>query len=89
MAMKEQSFKAIISSDWNQCLAPCGPFDPITYSYADLTLDLTTIFEESTWVGVSTASSSNTTCGIHVMAGEIISILPKGQLLKNSIKLAI
>ena len=46
--MKEQSFKGIISSDWNQCLAPCGPFDPITYSYPDLTLDLTTIFKEYT-----------------------------------------
>jgi hypothetical protein len=46
--MKEESFKAIISSDWNQCLAPCGPFDPITYSYPHLTLDLTTIFKEYT-----------------------------------------
>jgi hypothetical protein len=46
--MKEQSFKAIISSDWNQCLAPCGPFDPITFNYPDLTSDLTTIFREYT-----------------------------------------
>lgn len=46
--MKERGFKAIISSDWNQCLAPCGPFDPIIYNYPDVALDLTTIFKEYT-----------------------------------------
>lgn len=46
--MKQRSYRAIISSDWNQCLAPCGPFDPIIYSYPNLTLDLTTIFKEYT-----------------------------------------
>ncbi len=24
-------YKAIISSDWNECLAPSGPFDPIAF----------------------------------------------------------
>lgn len=46
--MKEQSFRGIVSSDWNQCLAPCGPFDPITYSYPKLTSDLTAIFKAYT-----------------------------------------
>jgi len=46
--MKQQNYKAIISSDWNQCLAPCGPFDPIIYNYPDLTIDLTAIFKEYT-----------------------------------------
>lgn len=46
--MKEGNFKGIISSDWNQCLAPCGPFDPIIYSYPELTSDLIAIFKEYT-----------------------------------------
>jgi hypothetical protein len=25
------AFAAMISSDWNQCLAPCGPFDALAY----------------------------------------------------------
>ncbi len=45
---KEKSYKAIISSDWNRCLAPCGPFDPIAYNYPALTSDITTIFKEYT-----------------------------------------
>lgn len=46
--MKKKSFKAIISSDWNECLAPCQPFDPIKFNYPELTPDVTTIFEEYT-----------------------------------------
>lgn len=46
--MKGEGFKGIISSDWNQCLAPCGPFDPIAYTYPELTSELTAIFEEYT-----------------------------------------
>jgi hypothetical protein len=46
--VKRKRFKAIISSDWNQCLAPCGPFDPITFSYPELIPELTTIFKEYT-----------------------------------------
>jgi hypothetical protein len=56
--MKEESFKAIISSDWNQCLAPCGPFDPMTYSYPDLTLDLTTTFKEYTGNKISLGTAN-------------------------------
>jgi hypothetical protein len=41
-------FRAIISSDWNGCLAPCGPFDVISFNYPHLTLDLETVFQEYT-----------------------------------------
>jgi hypothetical protein len=34
----------MISSDWNECLAPCGPFDPIAFVYPDLEADLSGIF---------------------------------------------
>jgi len=56
--VKEESFKAIISSDWNQCLAPCGPFDPIAYTYPDLTSDLTTIFKEYTGNEISLGTAN-------------------------------
>jgi 2-hydroxy-3-keto-5-methylthiopentenyl-1-phosphate phosphatase len=34
----------MISSDWNECLAPCGPFDPIAFAYPELEADLSGIF---------------------------------------------
>jgi len=46
--MSRGSYRAIVSSDWNQCLAPCGPFDPIIYNYPELASDLTTIFKDYT-----------------------------------------
>jgi len=54
----EKPFEAIISSDWNQCLAPCGPFDPMTYSYPDLIRDLTTIFKEYTGNKISLGTAN-------------------------------
>ncbi|MCX5874366.1 MAG: hypothetical protein NTY51_14195 [Deltaproteobacteria bacterium] len=41
-------YTAIISSDWNECLAPCGPFDPIAFTYPDLTPNLNIIFRRYT-----------------------------------------
>jgi len=38
-------YRAIVSSDWNQCLAPCGPFDPIVHCYPELAGDLESIFK--------------------------------------------
>jgi len=34
----------MISSDWNECLAPCGPFDPIVFAYPELEADLSGVF---------------------------------------------
>lgn len=41
-------YKALVSSDWNECLAPCGPFDPISFAFPDLTTELTRIFRQYT-----------------------------------------
>jgi len=38
----------MVSSDWNQCLAPCGPFDCISFVYPRLKSDLTAIFRQYT-----------------------------------------
>ena len=46
--MKNSNYKAIISSDWNECLAPSGPFDFITFNYPGLKPQLTTIFTKYT-----------------------------------------
>jgi hypothetical protein len=48
MALSTPDFKAIISSDWSQCLSPSGPFDPIAYTYPDLASPLKNIFLEYT-----------------------------------------
>lgn len=42
------NYRAIVSSDWNECLAPTGPFDPISFNYPDLAPDLATIFQNYT-----------------------------------------
>ncbi len=38
----------MVSSDWNGCLAPCGPFDFISFAYPRLKSDLNTIFRQYT-----------------------------------------
>ena len=38
----------MISSDWNECLAPCGPFDPISFAYPELEESLSLIFRSYT-----------------------------------------
>ncbi len=56
--MKRGRYKAIVSSDWNQCLAPCKPFDPIAFNYPDLRSDLTLIFKEYTGNKISFGSAN-------------------------------
>jgi hypothetical protein len=34
---KDRKYKAIVSSDWNECLAPSGPFDFISFNHPELT----------------------------------------------------
>jgi len=41
-------YKAIVSSDWSECLAPCSPFDCISFNYPELTIELETIFKQYT-----------------------------------------
>lgn len=48
MNSKNKKYRALISSDWNMCLAPCGPFDYISFNYPQLDPDLITIFKSYT-----------------------------------------
>jgi 2-hydroxy-3-keto-5-methylthiopentenyl-1-phosphate phosphatase len=45
MDSRNKTYKAMVSSDWNECLAPCGPFDFISTNYPELESDLKTIFK--------------------------------------------
>jgi hypothetical protein len=46
--MNRGAYIAIISSDWNECLAPTGPFDPIVFHHPALKSQLEEIFKEYT-----------------------------------------
>ncbi len=46
--MKSNVYKALISSDWNKCLAPCSPFDVITFTYPHLTSTIESVFKKYT-----------------------------------------
>ncbi|GAB6162786.1 hypothetical protein JCM12298_19460 [Desulfothermus naphthae] len=46
--MKKQKYKALISSDWNECLSPSRPFDPILFKYPELSEKIHDIFKKYT-----------------------------------------
>ena len=48
MQAKTKIYKAMVSSDWSQCLAPCSPFDCISFNHPQLTTELETIFKQYT-----------------------------------------
>lgn len=59
-------FKAIVSSDWNECLAPCRPFDCIAFNFPEVESDLTTVFKQFT----------NNQISLGEAAGKIQKLLP-------------
>ena len=44
----KSEYRGLISSDWSECLAPSGPFDPIAFAYPELRADLSGIFRSYT-----------------------------------------
>jgi 2-hydroxy-3-keto-5-methylthiopentenyl-1-phosphate phosphatase len=48
MQAKNKMYKAMVSSDWSECLAPCSPFDCISFNYPQLNTELETIFKQYT-----------------------------------------
>jgi 2-hydroxy-3-keto-5-methylthiopentenyl-1-phosphate phosphatase len=53
MNRTRRKYRAMISSDWNECLAPCGPFDFISFTYPHLEPELAEVFREYTGVQIS------------------------------------
>ena len=41
-------YRAIVSSDWSECLSPCGPFDCLAFIHPELEEDLTAVFSQYT-----------------------------------------
>lgn len=41
-------YRALVSSDWNECLAPCGPFDAIGFHFPHLAPPVEAIFRRYT-----------------------------------------
>jgi 2-hydroxy-3-keto-5-methylthiopentenyl-1-phosphate phosphatase len=58
MKLKHKTYRAIISSDWSECLAPSGPFDFIAFNYPELTTRLETIFRQYTGNLISLGEAS-------------------------------
>jgi 2-hydroxy-3-keto-5-methylthiopentenyl-1-phosphate phosphatase len=43
-----RKYRGIVASDWSECLSPNGPFDPLRFSYPNLSDDLSRIFKQYT-----------------------------------------
>jgi hypothetical protein len=52
-------YKALVSSDWNGCLAPSGPFDCIAFVYPHLATQLAAIFSQYTGNLISLGEAAN------------------------------
>jgi 2-hydroxy-3-keto-5-methylthiopentenyl-1-phosphate phosphatase len=48
MPAGNKMYKAMVSSDWSECLAPSSPFDCISFNYPHLSAQLETIFKQYT-----------------------------------------
>ncbi len=46
--MGDVKYRAIVSSDWSECLSPNGPFDPIAFNYPRAGDELSSIFRQYT-----------------------------------------
>jgi 2-hydroxy-3-keto-5-methylthiopentenyl-1-phosphate phosphatase len=44
----KMTYKAMVSSDWSECLSPSGPFDFISYNFPQLESQLSGIFRQYT-----------------------------------------
>lgn len=55
--MQRHDFTGMISSDWSQCLAPCGPFDAISFRYPRLQRQLDEVFKRYTSNTITLASA--------------------------------
>jgi hypothetical protein len=52
------TYKGMVSSDWNECLAPCGPFDPIAFAYPELEAELSEVFRMYTGNQISLSEAT-------------------------------
>lgn len=55
--MPSSRYRALLSTDWNECLAPSGPFDCIVHSYPHLAEPLDRVFRDYTGNRISLAQA--------------------------------
>jgi hypothetical protein len=48
MVNSNRQYRAMVSSDWSECLSPNGPFDFISFAYPELEAELQHIFRQYT-----------------------------------------
>ena len=60
----KHKYNGMISSDWNECLAPCGPFDPIAFTYPELEVELSGIFRLYTGNQISLSEATRRIDGL-------------------------
>jgi hypothetical protein len=58
MPAQNMNYKAIVSSDWSECLSPSGPFDFIRFAYPELETELSNIFKQYTGNAISLGTAS-------------------------------
>jgi 2-hydroxy-3-keto-5-methylthiopentenyl-1-phosphate phosphatase len=59
MNQKHRKYRAICSSDWNECLAPCGPFDFISFTHPHLEPALSKIFKDYTGNAITLSEATH------------------------------
>ena len=52
-------YRAMVSSDWSECLSPCGPFDCLAFIYPDLEEALSGIFRQYTGNRISLGQAAD------------------------------
>jgi len=60
--MEEKTqYRALVSSDWSECLSPNGPFDPLSFNYPEYKEELEEIFNRYTGniISLNDALTSN------------------------------
>jgi hypothetical protein len=67
VAVMTPPYRAIVSSDWSECLSPCGPFDCLAFVYPELEEELTAVFRQYTGSRISLGKA----------AGRIRDLLPE------------
>lgn len=53
----QSPYRALVSSDWNECLAPCGPFDVIGFHFPALAPPVEAIFRRYTSNAITLGSA--------------------------------
>jgi hypothetical protein len=64
MSTRERTYRAVVSSDWSECLSPNGPFDPISFNFPHLREELASIFGQYTGNAITLKSATTKIAGL-------------------------